>query len=59
MQRISLRTLVLLLELFAAVVAIQYLAAITPMRTSAVWLADDCAACPPARAQTIDGAEGI
>lgn len=41
MQRTSLRTLVLLLELFAAVVAVQYLTTPRPVKASAVWLADD------------------
>lgn len=43
MHGTSARTLVLLLELFVAVVALQYLAAIRPVRTGVVWLADDCA----------------
>jgi hypothetical protein len=47
MKRTSLRTLILLLELFAAVAAIQYLASIRPARAGAVWLADDRAAEPP------------
>ncbi len=56
MQRTSVRTLVLLLELFAAVVSLQYLATIRPARASAVWLAGDCTANPPAPAQTVDDA---
>lgn len=39
MQKTSLRTLVLLLELFIAVVSVQYLGTIKPARASAVWLA--------------------
>jgi hypothetical protein len=53
MQRTSLRTLVLLLELFAAVVALQYLVSIRPGRPSAVWLADDCTTHLPVSAETI------
>ncbi len=38
---VSLRTLVLTLELLIAVVALQYLVNIRPARAGAVWLADD------------------
>ena len=41
MQRVSGRTLVLLLELLAAVVAFQYLAAARTAKADAVWLAGD------------------
>lgn len=54
MPRTTVRTLILLLELFAAVVSLQYLAAIKPARAGAVWLAGDCTASPPAPAQTAD-----
>ncbi len=37
--RVSLRTLILMLELLAAVVALQYVAAGRPARAGAVWLA--------------------
>ncbi len=37
--RVSLRTLILTLELLAAVVALQYVAANRPARAGAVWLA--------------------
>ncbi len=43
--RVSLRTLLLTLELLAAVVALQYVAASPPARAGAVWLAHDA---PPA-----------
>lgn len=56
MQRTTLRTLILLLELFAAVVSLQYLATIRSARAGAVWLAGDCATTPPASSQTTDGA---
>ena len=39
--RVSLRTLILTLELLAAVVALQYLAATRPAQAGAVWLAND------------------
>ena len=39
--RVSLRTLILTLELLAAVVALQYLGAGKPAQAGAVWLADD------------------
>ena len=39
--RVSLRTLVLMLELLVAVVALQYLAALRPGPAGAIWLADD------------------
>jgi len=51
MQRTSLRTLVLMLELFAAVASLQYLAGIRPAKASAVWLAGDCATSPMAPAR--------
>ena len=37
--RVSLRTLILMLELLVAVVALQYLAAVKPVQAGAVWLA--------------------
>lgn len=52
MQRTSLRTLVLLLELFAAVVAFQYLVSIRPARAGAVWLADDYTPTPSVSVET-------
>ncbi len=56
MQRTTVRTLVLLLELFAAVVSLQYLAAMKPARAGAVWLAGNCTASPPAATQPADDA---
>ena len=41
MPRVSLRTLILTLELLVAVVALQYVAATKPAQAGAVWLADD------------------
>jgi hypothetical protein len=42
MSRVSMRTLVLMLELLVAVVAFQYLAAVRPAKADAIWLAGDC-----------------
>ncbi len=39
--RVSLRTLILMLELLVAVIALQYLTALRPTKPGAVWLADD------------------
>ncbi len=39
--RVSLRTLILTLELLVAVVALQYVAASRPAQASAIWLAND------------------
>ncbi len=38
--QVSLRTLLLMLELLIAVVALQYLAVVKPAQAGAVWLAD-------------------
>lgn len=38
--RVSLRTLILMLELLAAVVVLQYLAAVQPVQADAAWLGD-------------------
>jgi hypothetical protein len=54
MQRTSLRTLVLLLELFAAVVSLQYLVGVNSARASAIWLAGESAANSPAPAQDVN-----
>jgi len=43
--RVSLRTLVLLLELLVAIISLQYLAAARPARAGVVWLGGRC---PPA-----------
>lgn len=59
MKRTSLRTLVLLLELFVAVTSFQYLAAMKPPRAGAAWLAGDSAPIAPAPCEvndcTLDG----
>ncbi len=39
--RVSLRTLLLMLELLVAVVALQYLTTLRPAQAGAVWLAND------------------
>jgi hypothetical protein len=41
MQRVSIRTLVLMLELLVAVVALQYMVMVRPARAGAIWLARD------------------
>lgn len=48
MRRTSLRTLVLMLELFVAVASFQYLAAVKPARVDAVWLGGDSDPIAPA-----------
>jgi len=50
MQRVTYRTLVLLLELLMAVVGAQYVTLATPAQADAVWLATDCVALPAAPA---------
>jgi len=53
MQRVSIRTLVLVLELLAAVVGFQYLATARPAKADAVWLAgDSLTSTLPAAGQT-------
>jgi hypothetical protein len=42
MPRVSLRTLILLLELLVAVVALQYLTVAGPIQANTIWLAADC-----------------
>jgi hypothetical protein len=56
MQRTSLRTLVLLMELFVAVVSLQYLAGIRPGKASAIWLAGNCTTSPSSPAQDVNDA---
>jgi hypothetical protein len=41
MQRVSIRTLVLMLELLIAVIALQYMVMVKPARAGAAWLARD------------------
>jgi hypothetical protein len=42
MQRVSIRTLALMVELLIAVAAYQYLATLRPAKAGAVWLAGNC-----------------
>ena len=42
MPRVSVRTLILMVELLVAVVAWQYLTAAQPANANALWLAADC-----------------
>lgn len=53
MPRVSLRTLVLTLELLVAVVALQYVAAMKPAQAGAVWLAEDSPATMSAPADDV------
>lgn len=55
MQRVSMRTLVLMLELLVAVVAFQYTAA-RPAKADAVWLAGACVAAPQSSVGQTDAA---
>ncbi len=59
MQRVSIRTLVLLLELLIAVVAMQYVTMITPVRAGAVWVATDFVAPASAPAGPVDNSLGL
>lgn len=54
-QRVSIRTLVLMLELLVAVVALQYVTLVKPARADAVWLARDCAAVAQPLSGRIEG----
>jgi hypothetical protein len=54
MQRLSTRTLILMLELLVAVVSLQYIVAIRSARAGAVWLADDCHTTLPTPAEVND-----
>lgn len=38
MQRVSVRTLILMLELLTAILALQYIVAVKPAQAGAVWL---------------------
>lgn len=51
MQRVSMRTLVLLLELLAAVGAFQYMTAARTAKADAVWMAGDGVAWAPPAAE--------
>ncbi len=59
MQRVSIRTLVLLLELLIAVIAMQYVTMITPVRAGAVWVATDFVAPDSAPAGQVDNSLGL
>jgi hypothetical protein len=59
MQRVSIRTLVLLLELLIAVVAMQYVTMVTPVQAGAVWLATDYGAPASAPAGQVDSPLGL
>ncbi len=50
---VSVRTLVLLLELLVAIVSFQYLMAVRPAPAGVVWLGACCP--PPVAAQSFDG----
>lgn len=54
MQRVSMRTLILMLELLVAVVALQYLTMAQPVKADVVWLATDFVAPPSAPAGQLD-----
>ena len=58
MPRVSLRTLILMLELLVAVAALQYLTMAKPVKADAVWLATDFVAPPSAPAGQLDGPLG-
>ncbi len=59
MQRVSIRTLVLLLELLIAVVAVQYVHLTTPVQAGAVWVATDFVAPASAPAGQVDNLMGL
>ena len=56
MQRVSVRTLVLMLELLLAVVAWQYLTVAKPAKADAIWLAGDCHTASSIQARVVDPA---
>jgi hypothetical protein len=58
MQRVSIRTLVLVLELLAAVVGFQCVTAARPAQAGAVWLAGNGSAVAQSPALQIDGPIG-
>ena len=55
MQRVSLRTLILMVELLVAIVALQYVALAKPAKADAIWLAGDGLVAAPAPAARSDG----
>jgi len=54
MPRVSLRTLILMLELLAAVVSLQYIVATGSAKADAIWLAGDGIAVAQPPAEQID-----
>jgi hypothetical protein len=59
MQRVSLRTLVLMLELLAAVVGFQYVMAARPAKADAIWLGCDRIVLAQPSAGQIDDTTGL
>ena len=55
MQRVSIRTLALLVELLLAVVSHQCLGTPQPTQPDAVWLAGSCTAVPQCPSVTVNG----
>ncbi len=55
-QRVSLRTLILMLELLVAVVALQYLTVANPAKANVIWLAADCHTASSIQARAADPA---
>ncbi len=54
--RVSLRTLILMLELLVAVVAWQYVKMAEPIQARAIWLAGDCHTASTVHAHTAEPA---
>ncbi len=59
MSRVSLRTLILMVELLVALVAFQYLTLVKPVRADAVWLAGNAFAPPSAPAGQLAHPRGL
>jgi len=59
MSRVSVRTLILMLELLVAVAALQYLTLAKPVQADAVWLATDSIAQPSAPAGQLEDPLGV
>ena len=59
MQRVSIRTLVLMVELLAAVVGFQYVMAARPVKADAIWLARDRIVLAQPPAGQIDDTTGL
>ena len=58
MPRVSTRTLILMLELLVAVVALQYVTMAKPVKADAVWVAVDFVAPPAGPACQVDDPPG-